>query len=798
MGIPDSSDEKIYSTKESSRKTENWKQDEKSDNQKEQEKMGTKSASKNTRGHFRRINERDVMKHYNKLCDLLTSLKKDGHKMEINPPQLVVCGAQSSGKTSLLETVAGRNFLPKGTGIQTRCPIEIQLRESTNGRTWVQFLDHPDQIFTDMEEVKEKILKHNQKIMEEVVHEIGADGTMNEKKRVVSEIPITLKLFSPDVPNLTLVDLPGFVPCPKDSEPKDLKTQIEIVVMKYISRPNSIILPIVPASQELETNSTTEFVELADPKRERTVLIITKLDTAVSNNTISNVTATLEGKNKKYQLGIIGVVNRLENKTPEIASQIEQNVLETYFPKIANKHGIPFFKKWVSELLISEIEGSLPDTKRIIREKIENLNQRITDFGEEDNENNFFKHLNAFSESFRSQINGSKTMLSRSHYPVSTKVHEIFENKLLKAIDDFKPCESLKDEEIAISLANSKGVQGYMQLSSNDWTDVIHWLLRTEIMGLEQILITCAKKVYNEMNTATEFCHDEDVKMRYKHFTRKTNTVTSEFIRESFEECKKHLTIFIESESIGYTTDLYFYKKINSSKPEKPATGVGADDHVKTEQESVVEQKDPEVETESDSGNKKKKRNRDCQKNKKIKFVATKVKNYAKKAENKRKRKSFSYDHDHNVPKTVVGSISDAFSEGFSHIPILGATASHLIKKAGEGIEKWFDGDDTEIDSDHGKVLFQGIRQQIELYFVQVKWSVKNYVPKAILNTLVYGVEKRLKNELTNRTMKGDNINDLMRLSDEMETEKRTLGNTLMWYQEADETISLMEQALMT
>ena len=46
----------------------------------------------------------------------------------IELPQIVVVGAQSTGKSSVLESIVGRDFLPRGSGIVTRCPLVLQLR----------------------------------------------------------------------------------------------------------------------------------------------------------------------------------------------------------------------------------------------------------------------------------------------------------------------------------------------------------------------------------------------------------------------------------------------------------------------------------------------------------------------------------------------------------------------------------------------------------------------------------------------------------------------------------------------
>ncbi len=60
----------------------------------------------------------------NKLQDVFNTIGAES----IQLPQIIVVGAQSSGKSSVLESIVGRDFLPRGSGIVTRCPLILQLQ----------------------------------------------------------------------------------------------------------------------------------------------------------------------------------------------------------------------------------------------------------------------------------------------------------------------------------------------------------------------------------------------------------------------------------------------------------------------------------------------------------------------------------------------------------------------------------------------------------------------------------------------------------------------------------------------
>jgi len=49
-------------------------------------------------------------------------------------PQIVVIGGQSSGKSSVLESFVGKDFLPRGSGTVTRCPLVLNMVHSHSDR----------------------------------------------------------------------------------------------------------------------------------------------------------------------------------------------------------------------------------------------------------------------------------------------------------------------------------------------------------------------------------------------------------------------------------------------------------------------------------------------------------------------------------------------------------------------------------------------------------------------------------------------------------------------------------------
>ena len=101
----------------------------------------------------------------NKLHDVFSSIENEIIKL----PQIVVIGSQSAGKSSVLENLVGHDFLPRGAGIVTRCPIILQLifTPVTNENVpavYGKFLHTKDRIFEDFNEIREEIERKTDEI----------------------------------------------------------------------------------------------------------------------------------------------------------------------------------------------------------------------------------------------------------------------------------------------------------------------------------------------------------------------------------------------------------------------------------------------------------------------------------------------------------------------------------------------------------------------------------------------------------------------------------------------------------
>lgn len=119
----------------------------------------------------------------------------------------------------------------------------------------------------------------------------------------VSNDPIDLRIYSPHVPDLTLIDLPGYIQISSMDQPPELKDKIAGLCERYIQEPN-IILAVCAADVDLANSPALKASREVDPLGLRTIGVVTKMDLVPP--TIG--AGILQGNRYPLHLGYIGVV----------------------------------------------------------------------------------------------------------------------------------------------------------------------------------------------------------------------------------------------------------------------------------------------------------------------------------------------------------------------------------------------------------------------------------------------------------------------------------------------------------
>ena len=201
--------------------------------------------------------------------------------------------------------------------------------------------------------------------------------------RGLSTIPILLDIYSPDVVDLTLVDLPGAVRVAADDQDPTIVSQITGMINDYIRRENVIILAVSAANTDLANSDALAFSRNVDPRGERTLAVLTKLD-LMDDGTDARDVLTGAGDGPKLTLGYVGVVNRSQRDTNEGATLDEARAKEGRFfsghpaySSLAAKQGTKFLVQRCSQLLVHAIQRELPGIDAKVKELISRKEEEL-------------------------------------------------------------------------------------------------------------------------------------------------------------------------------------------------------------------------------------------------------------------------------------------------------------------------------------------------------------------------------------------------------------------------------------
>ncbi|KAJ7844451.1 P-loop containing nucleoside triphosphate hydrolase protein [Mycena leptocephala] len=335
----------------------------------------------------------------NKLQDAFAAVGSSAAQIDL--PQICVLGSQSSGKSSVLENIVGRDFLPRGHGIVTRRPLVLQLinrpasaasasEKSGKDEEWGEFLHLPGKKFFDFHEIRGEIVRDTE--------------AKTGRNAGISPVPINLRIFSPRVLTLTLVDLPGLTKVPVGDQPRDIEKQIRDMLMKYISRPACIILAVTPANQDLANSDGLKMAREVDPDGVRTIGVLTKIDLM---DTGTDVIDILAGRIIPLRLGYVPVVNRgqrdIDSSRPiSSALEKEREFFENHPAYKANVRfcGTPFLAHKLNNTLKLHIRNTLPSIKASISKEHQRLSAELQTLGGP-------MVITEFTTEFRTIIDGS-------------------------------------------------------------------------------------------------------------------------------------------------------------------------------------------------------------------------------------------------------------------------------------------------------------------------------------------------------------------------------------------------------
>eukprot|EP01084_Bolivina_argentea_P062150 113644_1 len=310
----------------------------------------------------------------NKLQDVFATVGSQ----PIDLPQIAVVGSQSVGKSSVLENIVGRDFLPRGSDIVTRRPLILQLfntshlnklsnsddskreeKDNKNNLTWGEFLHSGSKKYYDFNEIRKEIEKETDRVA---------------PNKAISYEPINLKIFSNSVLNLTLIDLPGMTKVAVANQPVDIERRIRKLIRSFISRPKCLILAVSAATSDLAASDAIQLAKEVDPKGVRTLGVITKIDLMDQG---TNALKILRGDIIPLQLGYIGVVNRSQKDINNNKAISDAQQSEKLFFKNHTTYTYSSITPYLAYKL-NHIKKCLPDYKQDLEQEMASYGTPIT------------------------------------------------------------------------------------------------------------------------------------------------------------------------------------------------------------------------------------------------------------------------------------------------------------------------------------------------------------------------------------------------------------------------------------
>lgn len=320
---------------------------------------------------------------YENLRQLITvvdELRDVGLQHYISLPRIAAIGTQSSGKSSLIESVVGMDFLPRGGGVVTRRPLELRLvhlntQEYKDGEAWAVFDKVSDKKFTNFEQVREEI-------------ERQTDLVAGKNKGIVND-PIVLTIYATGAPDLTLIDLPGItrVPVKGSDQSEDIEKMTRDMTMHYVKDPRTIILAVLPANQDMSVSDSLHVARQVDPQGIRSIGVITKIDIMDAGTDAGKM---LRGEDVPLRLGYVGVRMRsqqdiIDKKPVKEALAEEKAWFENHrvYSKLPpGLVGTPVLIDKLTQILFKHIRRFLPEIKKEINEKRRSVQDRLDELGQ--------------------------------------------------------------------------------------------------------------------------------------------------------------------------------------------------------------------------------------------------------------------------------------------------------------------------------------------------------------------------------------------------------------------------------
>ncbi|XP_071108237.1 interferon-induced GTP-binding protein Mx-like [Haliotis cracherodii] len=508
------------------------------------------------------------------LIDLVDKLRGYGLDRDINLPAVAVIGDQSAGKSSVLEAISGVQ-LPRGTGIVTRCPLEMRMKHSEDEDRWEGKIMYKDMHDMDHEEI---IL--NRESVGELVRKAQKD--MTDSAKGISDELITLEVTSSDVPDLTVIDLPGIARNAVEGQPFDIEAKIKSMIRKYIGRQETIILAVLQCNVDIATCEALKMAKEFDDEGGRTLGVLTKPD-LLDKGAETGVVRILNNMEFTLSKGYIIVKCRgqqaiSDGQTLKQALEVEEDFFKSHrhFSSLRpSQWGIPNLSTRLSRELKKHIKKLLPDLKEDVRNKLLETERKLHELGEDPPETASEKRqmaLQMVTEFIK--ITTALTTGQRWDDPkFPPKINSLY-SSARRSFVELSKTAALKQPDMKNRMLKNE-LQERMECSRGrefcnflGKFELVESYAREYISKLEAPALRCFDDVHRNtidiLKILAEKCFE-----KFPDFAQRAKEVIMKTKKDTHDDCKEEIQRYFKMENLVYSQDDTYGSELRTEEEKK-------------------------------------------------------------------------------------------------------------------------------------------------------------------------------------------------------------------------------------
>ncbi|KAJ5971802.1 uncharacterized protein N7479_001720 [Penicillium vulpinum] len=352
------------------------------------------------------------------LLNSIDTLRSQGISHYVSLPQIIVCGDQSSGKSSVLEAISGVSF-PVKSSLCTRFPTELVLRKNSQVGVRVSIVPHQSRSEAEQHSLSSfcEQLDGFDGLANLIENAKAAMGISTHGKAFSNDL-LRVEVSGPDRPHLTIVDLPGLIHSETRQQSAADVQLVQDVVQSYMSEPRSVILAVVSAKNDFANQIVLRLAREADPSGNRTLGVISKPDMLVpGSESEASFVSLAKNQDVEFRLGWHVLMNMDSEKGQWSLSDRDIHEWKFFSQGIwgdlpRSLVGVDSLRPRLSSLLLGQIAGELPSLINEINTKINTCRLQLQKLGDPratlDEQRSYLLHISqAFQSLVKAAVDGT-------------------------------------------------------------------------------------------------------------------------------------------------------------------------------------------------------------------------------------------------------------------------------------------------------------------------------------------------------------------------------------------------------